>query len=239
MELRQLCTQNERQIFAECLAQARATRGLAAREVARSRLGDAHLSFGNVYAIFDKPDDPTEAMLGGFIIHDLATLPQSFPRPDLSHLPARYVLEGSELWSLSTGVGRAAAAAAAAVTGLLQAKAVLVYPVVRPLDLTPRYSKFHFVNAGEPIVNPYGEATDGGEIWVQPMLLTGAPLEAYVKFGLDAMFFGGSDPVLRRLNISGFDRLDRAAPGSGRVPEAGPTSTSDQSHNGHNGSAAS
>lgn len=239
MELRQLITEQERRTFAECLAQARATRGLAAREVARSRLGDAHLAFGNVYAIFDQPGDPTETMLGGFIMHDLATLPQSFPRPDLTHLPARQVIEGSELWSLSTGVGRGAGAAAAAVTGLLQAKAVLVYPVVRPVDLTGRYTKFHFENVGDPLLNPYGEATDGGEIWVQPMLLTGKPLDVYVRFGLDAVFFGGTDPVLRHLNISGFDRLDRAAPDSGRAFAGGVTPRTDSGENHHNGSATS
>jgi hypothetical protein len=211
MELRQLTTAPERQLFGRGLAEARATRGLAAREAARSRLGDAHLAFGYVYAIFAESDDPPEAMLGGFILHDLGTLPQSFPRPDLSHMPARYVLEGSELWSLSTGVGRMAGAAAAAITGLLQAEAVLVYPVIHPVDLTGRYTKFRFAKVGEPLVNPYGVATDGGEIRVQPMLLTGEALGAYVSFGLKAIFPDGGTPALDELDICA-GRLRRPIP---------------------------
>lgn len=198
MQLRQLIAERERQLFTEALANARASRGIGIRQRAQSRLENSHLTFGRLYALYDHPSDPTESMLGGFIMHDLATLPQSFPRPDLSHLPAHSVFEGSELWSLSTGVGRIAGMAAAAVAGLLQAKALLVYPLVKPVDLTLRYSRFDFVKAGEPIPNPYGRTIDEQPLWVQPMVLDGDALERYVRIGFDFIFgAGGSEATLR------------------------------------------
>jgi hypothetical protein len=156
------------------------------------------MTFGRLFALYERESDPAAQMLGGFILHDLATLPQSFPRPDLTHLPSQSVFEGSELWSLSTGVGRIAGMAAAAVAGLLQAKALLVYPVVKPVDLTVRYSRFDFIKAGDPLPNPYGRTSDGQTLWVQPMVLEGEPLARYVRMGFDFIFGAGADePVLR------------------------------------------
>src|SRR5579871_1082009 len=106
MELRQLTSDHERLTFAKCLAEARATRGIGFRETSHSALGRAHIQFGNLYALFESEGAPTEQMVGGFITHNLATFPQSYPKPDLSHFPPRYVLEGGELWSLSRGAGR-------------------------------------------------------------------------------------------------------------------------------------
>ena len=189
MELRQLITERERQIFGKYLAEARATRGtIGLKETARSRLCEAHLTFGNLYAIFEHQEEPPERMVGGFILHDLATLPQSYPRPDLSHLPQRLVLEGSELWSLSKGIGRIAAGAAAAVAGISQAKAIIVYPVVSPVDRTRPYVRYSFADACERIRWPWGETIEGGEIWVQPMILEGEKLEEYLRSGFDFIF---------------------------------------------------
>jgi hypothetical protein len=189
MELRQLTTECERQMFGKYLAEARATRGIVGlKETARSQLCKTHLTFGNLYAIFENPEEPPERMIGGFTMHDLATLPQSYPRPDLSHLPPRLVLEGSELWSLSTGIGRIAAGAAAAVTGVLQAKAIIVYPVVSPVDRTRPYVQYSFADACERVKWPWGETIDGGEVWVQPMILEGEKLEEYVRSGFDFIF---------------------------------------------------
>ena len=58
MELRQLVTNNEREIFAACLEEARATRGLGFREKATSQVGRAHLMFGNLYALFEQEGAP-------------------------------------------------------------------------------------------------------------------------------------------------------------------------------------
>ncbi len=202
MELRKMVTSYERNTFGECLAKARATRGLGVKEIEGSFLGRSHLEFAEVYAIFEHEGELPEQMLGGFIMHSLATLPQSFPKPDLSHLAARSVFEGSELWSLSKGAGLVAARAAAAVAGLLHAKAILVYPIARPVDLASFYLRFSFAAASEPVRNPFGEALDGGEIWVQPMILQGDALQAYIRWGLDFVIQSTADSRVLRLDAS-------------------------------------
>jgi hypothetical protein len=216
MELRQLTSDHERKIFAKCLAEARATRGFGFRETSRSALGMAHIQFGNLYALFDDEGGSAEQMVGGFISHNLATLPQSYPKPDVSHLPPRYVIEGGELWSLSRGAGRVAHHVAAAVVGLLQAKAVIVYPIIQPMDLTTQHLQLGFVPASEPVKFPFGETNDGREIWVQPLIQEGEPLERYIGAGFEFLFHAnaGQRPLLR------FDR-SIAAQGPKREP-AGP-----------------
>ncbi len=199
MELRQLTSDHERLTFAQCLAEARATRGIGFRETSHSALGRAHIQFGNLYALFETEGAPTEQMVGGFITHNLATFPQSYPKPDLSHFPPRYVLEGGELWSLSRGAGRIAHHVAAAVVGLLQAKAVVVYPIIEPVDLSTQHLQLGFVAACERVRFPYGETIDGREIWVQPLVLEGEPLERYIGAGFDFLFHAaaGARPMLR------------------------------------------
>jgi hypothetical protein len=185
MELRLLTTDLERHAFANCLTEARATRGISWRETPRSHLGKAHLNFGNLYGIFENDSD---RMVGGFIMHDLATLPQSHSRPDLNHLPPRSVLEGSELWSLSKGVARIAAVAAAVVAGFAQAKAIVVYPIVRPIDLRAFYAELKFSEVGDALRWPYAETAEEDEIWVQPMVLQGEKLEEYIRSGFEFVF---------------------------------------------------
>jgi hypothetical protein len=198
MELRQLTTVGERQVFEQYLAKARATRGFGFRETGRSQVGRAHMAFGDLYGLFEGEGEPPEQMQAGFAVHDLAVLPQSFPKPDLSHLPPRYVLEGSELWSLSPGMGGLARGAAAAVAGLMQAKAIVIYAIVKPVDITHFYRPDGFVNVGETIEWPYAETTEGGKIWVQPLLLEGEPLEAYIRSGFDFLFRAtGGGRILR------------------------------------------
>ena len=187
MELRQLTTESERQIFGKCLTEARTTRGAGFKETPKSRLGRAHLAFGYLYALFENESDPPQRMVAGFGMHDLATLPQSYPTPDMSHLPAHSVLEGTELWSLSRGVAPIAASAAAAVAGILQAKAILVYPICKPFDLSAPYTRFNFKPC-EPVKFPYGQTNDGEEIWVRPMVLEGDKLEEYIRAGFDFLF---------------------------------------------------
>jgi hypothetical protein len=201
MELRQLASDNERRLFAKCLAEARATRGLGFKETGRSQLGSAHLAFGNLYALYEREEDPPEKMIGGFVLHDLGSLPQSYPKPDVSHFPPHSVLEGGELWSLSAGAGRVARNVGAAVAGLLQAKAILLYSILKPIDLTPSYAQLGFVKACEPVKWPYAETLDGGEIWVQPLILEGARLEAYVRAGFEYLFHAAANRRTLRLDV--------------------------------------
>lgn len=202
MELRQLTTDHERQIFGECLAKARATGGVGFREKSGCQVGRAHLMCANVYAIFVNEGEPPERMVGGFIVHDLATLPQSFPRPDVSHLPPKSVIEGGELWSLSRGAAGIAKRVAPAVAGLLQAKAIILYPLIKPFDLTAPHTQLNFVPASEPIRNPYAETVEGGEIWLQPMILQGEKLEEYIRKGFEFLFASEGDRRVLRFNAS-------------------------------------
>jgi hypothetical protein len=213
MELRQLMSDNERRIFGDCLAKARANRGSGFREKPQSRFGEAHLRFGNAYGVFENFGEPVERMKAGFIVHDLTTLPQSFPRPELSDLPAESILEGSDLWSLSGGFAKFAAAGAAAVAGIMQARAIIVYPLVSPVDLTLPYSQFEFEPASEPMKAPYSETMEGGEMWVQPLVLRGRKLEAYVRWGFEFLFQRDGE----RLSLR-FDGPPAARPVASRNP---------------------
>ncbi len=188
MEIRRLTSEYERQVFAKCLSEARSTRGIGWKETLSSELGRAHILLGNLYALFENEGEPADRMVAGFIAHSLASFPQTLPKPDLSHLPARSIVEGSELWSLSKGMGRIAQHVSAAVAGILQAKAIVVYPMITPADLTTPYLQLGFIHASEPVLWPYAETIDGGEIFVQPLVLEGAKLEAYIRAGFDFLF---------------------------------------------------
>jgi hypothetical protein len=177
MELRLLSTENERKIFAARTEQIRAKHGVGFRERSRSRLARIHLTFGNLYALFENDGDPAERMIAGLVMHDLEMFPQTCPKPDLSHLPPRSVLEVSELWSCAIGAGALARAGAAIMAGLLDARAILAYLGVKPFDGTPFYRAAGFVNVGEPVEYPYLETLKGEAIWAQPMILAGESLE--------------------------------------------------------------
>ena len=187
MELRQVTTALERQVFADCLAQARATRGTGFKDAPRSQLGRAHLFLGGLYAVFERAGQAADKMVAGFRIHDLATLPQSHPRPDMSHLPPEFVLEAGELWSLSRGAGRTASRLCGLMAGMLRARAVLIHPLLRPIDMTGFYREQHFADACDPVEWPFAKTLDGGKIWVQPMLAEGERLEAWIRMGWEVV----------------------------------------------------
>jgi len=240
MELRQLTSDNERRVFAKCLAEARATRGLGFKETVRSQLGRVHLAFGNLYALYENEEDPPERMRAGFILHDLGALPQSYPKPDVSHFPSHSVLEGGELWSLSPGMGRVARNVGAGIAGLLQAKAILLYSILKPIDLTPSYAQLGFVNACEPIKWPYAETLDGGEIWVQPLILEGARLEAYVRAGFEYLFHVFGDRRALRFKVGSPARAESTAVAAGNAAKAISTSplAAPENDHGQNGNAS-
>ena len=176
MELRLLTTESERKIFAARTEQIRAKNGGGFRERRRSRWAQIHLIYGNLYGLFENDGEPAERMIAGLAMHDLEMFPQTCPRPDLSHLPARSVLEVGDLWSRAVGAGALARAGAAILAGLLDAKAILAYLGVKPFDGTPFYRAAGFVNAGEPVEYPYLETLKGERILAQPMILSGESL---------------------------------------------------------------
>jgi hypothetical protein len=179
MELRRLRTDEERRLFAHNLVQARVTKGAGFSETKRSVIGEVHLAFGRLYALFDNEGPNPQQMLAGFISHDLATFSQSYPRPDLSHLPAESVFECGELWAREPGAARLVRHAGWIVAGLNQAQALLVYPIYKPWNLSWMYKGFS--RMGEPIEWPYARTLDGGKILVQPMVLEGEALARTVE----------------------------------------------------------
>src|SRR5215469_8182775 len=127
MELRLLETDIERARFRERLSEARAARGAKFRETARSRVSEIQLTFARLYGLFDesRPDE----LLGGFSIHCLNEFSQSFPIPNLSHLPPSTVYEAGQLWSISHEAALGLRKASMDLLGLLQAQALLIYPL--------------------------------------------------------------------------------------------------------------
>jgi hypothetical protein len=180
MELRLLTTEAERELFAHHLESARKTRGAGFVEARRSRVGEVHLKYGQLYALYDENGPMPGEMLGGFVMHDVGSFPQSFPKPDLSHLAPWSILEFGELWSRAKGAGLLSQRGAVIVTGLLQAQAMLVYPICKPWDLTGGYNGL-FEKVCEPVEWPYVRTIDGGPIWVQPMTLAGVKLQQIIR----------------------------------------------------------
>ena len=178
MELRLLTTETDRRMFARRLSEVRMMRGAGFSETRRSVIGEVHLAFGNLYGLFDERS-ATPEMLGGFAMHDLAMFSQSYPKPDLTHLPPESVFEFGELWAVAAGAGGALRHGGGLLALELQAKALLVYPIFKPWNLTLAYKGF--VRSGEPIEWPYARTLDEGRIYVQAMVASQEVLEREVR----------------------------------------------------------
>lgn len=176
MELRLLNTELERRAFARRLSDVRAMRGAGFSETHRSVIGEVHVAFGKLYGLFDERGADPDEMIGGFAMHDLAMFSQSYPKPDLTHLPPDKVFECGELWAVAAGAGRLLRHAGAIIAGALDARAMLVYPIFKPWNLSGSYK--NFMRAGDPIEWPYACTLDGGQIFVQPMVSEGEALAA-------------------------------------------------------------
>jgi hypothetical protein len=190
MELRQLTTDSERRVFAHSLIETRMVKGAGFAETKRSHVGDAHLAYGQLFGLYDENGSEPEVMLAGFALHDLGSFPQSYPKPDLCHLPPEAVFECGELWAKAAGAARLVRQAAWILVGRLEARAVLVYPIFKPWNLTLAY-KDGFERVGEPIQWPYARTLDGGGIWVQAMVSEGENLGRSIQeagqYGFEVM----------------------------------------------------
>lgn len=180
------------------MVRARAGKGLGFSETPQSALGEIHLNYGEVCGLYNEDGPEPDEMLAGFVIHDLARFPQSYPRPDLTHLPAEGVYECGELWALAPGAARLARHAGFILAGLRKAKAILVYPLLKPRDLSGSYKTFS--RAGEPIHWPYLKTLDGNEVWVQAMVLEGLALEMTVSIATALSFESFDGKTLRFRN---------------------------------------
>jgi len=178
MELRLLTTDAERRAFGRRLSEVRMMRGAGFSETQRSLIGEVHLAFGNLYGLYDDRE-PNSEMIGGFAMHDLAMFSQSYAKPDLTHLPPESVFECGELWAVAAGAGRLLRNGGAIMAGLLKARALLVYPIFKPWNLSGAYKAFE--RAGDPIEWPYARTLDGGKIHVQAMVLEGEALAEAIR----------------------------------------------------------
>jgi hypothetical protein len=180
MELRQLVSPEQRREFAHNLVQTRIAKGAGFCETKSSLVGEAHLAFGRLYALYDAQSANPDEMMSGFVLHDLGTFPQSYPKPDLTHLPPESVIECGELWARAAGSARATRQAAWIVAGLMKVQAILLYPIFKPWNLSSAYRR-DFDRTGEPIQWPYARTLDGGKIYVQAMVSQGEKLDRMVR----------------------------------------------------------
>jgi hypothetical protein len=177
MELRLLETDGERDTYRAGMLQARATKGGKFRETARSRVSEIQLTFARLYGVFDEAEP--DRLLGGFSVHCLNEFSQSFPIPNLSHLPPSDVYEAGQLWALSHEAALTLRKGSLILLGLLQAKALLIYPLIIPRDISQFYRVFKRV--GPPFELPFAETVTGDKIYMQAMLLEGDELRRQVE----------------------------------------------------------
>ena len=177
MELRLLETDAERNTYRAGMMEARAAKGGKFRETARSRVSEIQLTFARLYGIFDEADP--NRLLGGFSIHCLNEFSQSFPIRNLSHLPPSGVYEAGQLWALSHEAALALRKGSMILVGLLQAQALLIYPLIIPRDISQFYKVFKRV--GPPFELPFAETVTGDKVYMQAMLLEGEELRRQVE----------------------------------------------------------
>ena len=180
------------------MVRARAGKGLGFSESPRSVLGEIHLNYGEVCGLYNEDGPEPDEMLAGFVIHNLAMFPQSYPRPDLTHLSPEHVYECGELWALAPGAARLARHAGYILAGVRKAKAILVYVALKPRDTTSLYKTF--ARAGEPIPWHYITSLDGTPHWAQPMVLEGLALEMTVNVATAVSFESFDDQTLQFRN---------------------------------------
>jgi hypothetical protein len=229
MELRLLETETERAEFEHSLTEARATKGSGFMEKRRSLLGRVHMAFADLWAVFDETSSTPDRMLAGFAMHSLDLFSQSYPKPDLTHVEPAEVFEVGELWALSLGAGAAARHGGFIVLGLQNASTLLIYPIVKPWDLTGGYPDYRAVDS--PIEWPFAETLDEQKIYVQPMLLDGENLSRRISAAMGAGF--EADDGNRRLRFENplttaimqrrIERMQRAAHNRGLLTAGEPT----------------
>jgi hypothetical protein len=177
MELRLLETDGERNMYRAGMVEARATRGGKFRETARSRVSEIQLTFARLYGVYDEVEP--DRLLGGFSIHCLNEFSQSFPIPNLTHLPPSGVYEAGQLWTLTHEATLALRKGTLILLGLLQAQALLIYPLIIPRDISQFYKMFKRV--GAPFELPFAETVTGDKVYMQAMLLEGDELRRQVE----------------------------------------------------------
>jgi hypothetical protein len=212
MELRRLSTEAERYIFVTRLEQARRARGAIFRENSQYQMANCQrLDCSRLYGLFEQDAAPAEMMVAGIAMHDLQSFPQSCAEPDLSHLPAKTVVECSDHWSLSNGAGMLAWVGLAVPMRLLGIKVVLAYLAAGESACAHSgfYELMGFAPAAPPVPHPFVENSQGEKLMVQPVILQGnafakameALSKACIEYSDDARIFHLKNfvrPLVRR-----------------------------------------
>jgi len=195
MEFRQLINQGERAVFIDRVERARAAHGIF-RETSRMQSDNRQrLAASQLYGLFENEATSGGRMIAGIATHDLEAFPQSCREPDLSQFIPHTVFECSDHWSLSAGAGLFVWAGLAKRIRVLGVKAVIAYLAAGDLanEHAGFYASMGFVSAGPIVEHPFVEATGGGYLRVQPVILQGTALEA----AIDAFAVEFSDDVPR------------------------------------------
>jgi hypothetical protein len=212
MEMRLLTTENERNVFARRLADARARAGASFRDGGATQASNlVRLRSADFYALFENESEPSEQMTAGVVLHDLEAFPQSCREPDLSQFAPRSVLECSDHWSLSRGAGMRAWRGIAVQVVRRSPRAVLVYLAVG--SHSGFYTAMGFVDVGDPVEYPFLEVPGQGAPWVQPMILAGEAL-ARLTSNVHRLKIETAD----QYRTVRFDNSDRLRPVANRSP---------------------
>ena len=158
-------------------------------------------------------------MLAGFVFHNLAMFPQSYPRPDLTHLPPEKVYECGELWALAPGAARLVRHAGYILAGLRRAQAIVAYALLKPRDTSALYKTF--TRVGPPIEWHYVRGIDGSRAWTQAMVLQGAALEMTVNVATALSFESFDGQNLQFRNVVSNRAQDRQESSYARAEHRG------------------
>jgi hypothetical protein len=88
------------------------------------------------------------------------------------------VYEAGQLWTVSHEAAQALRKGSIILLGLLQAQALLIYPLIIPRDLSPLFRAFKRVG---PLELPFAETLKGEKVYMQAMLLEGGDLRRQVQ----------------------------------------------------------
>jgi acyl carrier protein len=176
MKLKKIVQPQERDLFISNLHLSRSIRkGGGFREIPQSKLGEIHLTYGDLWALYDD----TNQMIAGVVLHDLATLPASYNKPDFSHLPPEKVIEGSELWSLTPGAGLLLQQGVALLGLRNNIECFYAYVPVTPIDLRKFYLGFYPLS--EVFLWPWVITDTNEKTFAQAMGLLGNKFKSFLS----------------------------------------------------------
>lgn len=187
MQIKRIFSDEEKISFKNNMDLSRSQRkGGGFHETKKSHLGDMHLKYGELWALYDDENK----MIAGAVLHDLATLPPSFVKPDLSRFPPEKVFEGSELWSLSPNAALMLQKGMMILLTKRDVACFYCYVPMTPIDLRPFYAGFEPL--AEPFIWPWVVTNEGEYTWCQPLGLKEASLAKVMESMKGSYKFDGN-----------------------------------------------